>query len=442
MDCLPGAESQFTSPFSRTRGDVTGWLYVPALMASWLMAVDRVGRETGSYCYILVSTRNDENGETTNNLWYAIHSICCTQCILSSVNACTRWELMITAGRDIDEWLNFVFCNDGSGQERERLGMKMRMMWSIRVNVRNQQFHFPDWVGMTLYYSDYVPNWKSYLRNQEWFIDTHPNVPLIHSFSWWFAPSPLISPCPQLYTHLWTRCSVIPLNLPMPWLRVSTKYGIHRVMHTPHTASFQHQLSVAPSRSLTSQRTMVYTILFIPTMSNWPMNTVWASIGHASRSTVSRFAVVRLIAFRSITSRSITSKYSSILAQSWSQGESPNWLDSGLHVDLWVYTILASKYISKFNRSSSESVLRNTHIYCLRVNLQTRMIADCKFAQWWSPSESAISLNPGIQVHHQGATVAAWWYCGNGGGQTAREYIFVRPLKYIDIIPFQFHHVI
>jgi len=73
-------------------------------MASWLMAVDRVGRHTGSWCYIQGSTRNHGNEGKTNNLgWmlysvYAVLSVCCTRCMLYSVYAvlgvcCTRCML-------------------------------------------------------------------------------------------------------------------------------------------------------------------------------------------------------------------------------------------------------------------------------------------------------------------------------------------------------------
>jgi len=51
-------------------------------MASWLRAVDRVGRHTRSKSYIPGSTRNHEKDGKTNNLgWtlnsvYAVHGVC------------------------------------------------------------------------------------------------------------------------------------------------------------------------------------------------------------------------------------------------------------------------------------------------------------------------------------------------------------------------------
>jgi len=58
------------------------WLYLWALMASWLIAVDRVGRHAGSWSYIQGSTRNHENKGKTNNLGYAVLGVCSTQCML------------------------------------------------------------------------------------------------------------------------------------------------------------------------------------------------------------------------------------------------------------------------------------------------------------------------------------------------------------------------
>jgi len=47
---------------------------------------------------------------------------------------------------------------------------------------------------------------------------------------------------PQLYHHLRTWCSVIPLYLSMPWSRVNTKYSIHQVQHTPSTAYTEYYI--------------------------------------------------------------------------------------------------------------------------------------------------------------------------------------------------------
>jgi len=65
--------------------------------------------------------------------------------------------------------------------------------------------------------------------------------------------------------------------------------------------------------------------------------------------------------------------------------KSPIWLDHGLRVPLWVYSILASKCISKLAWSRS-------------------------------PSASPKTPNAALQVHLQGATGVVRWYRGNKGG--------------------------
>jgi len=97
-------------------------------MESWLMAVDRVGRHTGSLSYIQGSTRNHENdrktildGYCTRCMLYSVYAVlgvCCTRCMLYLVYAvlgvcCTQCQLMIMTWRDREGSLNFVFYNDG-----------------------------------------------------------------------------------------------------------------------------------------------------------------------------------------------------------------------------------------------------------------------------------------------------------------------------------------
>jgi len=92
MDGTPGAETLFISWLTRNRGNVTMWLYLWALMESWLMAVDCVGRYAESWSCIQGSTRNHENEEKPNNLgWmlysvYAVLGVCCTRCMLYSLS--------------------------------------------------------------------------------------------------------------------------------------------------------------------------------------------------------------------------------------------------------------------------------------------------------------------------------------------------------------------
>jgi len=122
------------------------------------------------------------------------------------------------------------------------------------------------------------------------------------------------------------------LYLSMPWSRVNTEYSIQWVLHTLHTASCQHRLSPAPSQSVISWQTMLYPILYIPTIMSEPMDTVSAPIAPPSRTTALTLTA---------------SKYCSNLAWSWPQSVSLNSLDHSLQVYHQTRLITASECISK-----------------------------------------------------------------------------------------------
>jgi hypothetical protein len=105
------------------------WHYLWALMETWLMAFDSLGRYPGTWSNIQGSTPNHENkGKTTNLAWmlylvyavlsvYAVLGVCCTWCMLYLVYAvlgvcCTQCQLMIMAWWDRQGSLNLVFRND------------------------------------------------------------------------------------------------------------------------------------------------------------------------------------------------------------------------------------------------------------------------------------------------------------------------------------------
>jgi len=122
---------------------VTRWIYVWALKESWLTAVNRVGRCTGSWRYIqglimrMKGRQTILGGCCTRCMLYAVYavlSVCCTWCMLYLVS------LMIMAWRDIDGWLNFVFSDNGwvvdekerdGGRSWERCG-GYKCIWAIR----------------------------------------------------------------------------------------------------------------------------------------------------------------------------------------------------------------------------------------------------------------------------------------------------------------------
>jgi len=87
-----GGETLFIGEFTHNRGNVTGDFTFEALMESWPVAVDHVGRHAGSWSYMQGSTRNHENEGKTNNLgWmpnavYAVLGVCCNRCMLYLVS--------------------------------------------------------------------------------------------------------------------------------------------------------------------------------------------------------------------------------------------------------------------------------------------------------------------------------------------------------------------
>jgi len=217
----------------------------------------------------------------------------------------------------------------------------------------------------------------------------------------------------------------MPLYLSMPCSRVNTRYSIQRVQRTPRTASSQDRLSATRSQSLSSQRTVLYSILYIPTITSEPMNRVSASIAHAFQSTDSRFTASRLTAFRSSTSRSTASKYSSNVDQSCPPtaslssldlglSASQTWLDHGLRVHLWVHSILASKCISTLAQSRPPSESLSSLDLGQQVHRWYSSIPATKyiFEDWWwvysdtgvmemeSVTVSIYSAEPGVDRHH------------------------------------------
>jgi len=155
----------------------------------------------------------------------------------------------------------------------------------------------------------------------------------------------------QLYNHLRTQSEVIRLYLSMPWSWVNSEYSIHWVQHTPcpsytkysidwvqhmpstaytehnihwvlhmlYTALSQDRLQLAPRQSSIYWQTMMYTVLYIPTIISSPMNSISASVAYPSQTTASR-----LIVF----------KYSSNLTSSWPPGAWSNLHDHTLEVNL------------------------------------------------------------------------------------------------------------
>jgi fructosamine-3-kinase len=46
---------------------------------------------------------------------------------------------------------------------KREMGMKMRTMWRIRADMRNQGYDLPNWVGKTMNRCNNTPDWDLYL---------------------------------------------------------------------------------------------------------------------------------------------------------------------------------------------------------------------------------------------------------------------------------------
>jgi len=93
MDGVPDAETQFISSLTCNRGKVAMWLDRWAAMESWVMAVDRVRTQAGSWSYIqsqLVIMKIKRR--------HTILGGCYTRCMLNSVYAvfgvCSTWGML------------------------------------------------------------------------------------------------------------------------------------------------------------------------------------------------------------------------------------------------------------------------------------------------------------------------------------------------------------
>jgi len=152
---------------------------------------------------------------------------------------------------------------------------------------------------------------------------------------------------------------------------VSTEYCIPWVLHSPRTTSSQDWLSAALSQSLSTQQTMLYSILYIPTITNELINRVSAPVAPPSRTTASRLSASKYSsefapswppsAYLETCAMS-ASKCMSKLARSWPTNVSPNSLDHGLQVHLQTHLIRASPCISKLAQSRPPSASWNSSI--------------------------------------------------------------------------------
>jgi len=112
--------------------------------------------------------------------------------------------------------------------------------------------------------------------------------------------------------------------------------------------------------------------------------------------------------------RLTASKYSSNLARSWPPSASPNSLNYGLQVHLWVHSISVSKCVSTFARSRRPSASLSSLDRSLQVHLQRCSITASKYISTERPrvygdtgvtevdrvTGSIYSADPRVDWHH------------------------------------------
>ena len=214
MDSMLGVVTLFISESTCNCGNVTRWLYLSALIESWLMMVDNVGSNARSWRYIQRSTHNHEKEGKTNNLGWMMYTVCAVLGVFS-----TWCQVMIMTWRDRDGWLNFVFCDDDRVEhDKERDGV----WWWEGCGVYEQLWEIR---GMTCLIGLGRPRIgviTCQIRTRTCRIGDGKLTCTQNSLKFQFhmmisaiPAHPSVS-CPQLYHHLRTQSSVIALYLAMP----------------------------------------------------------------------------------------------------------------------------------------------------------------------------------------------------------------------------------
>jgi len=174
----------------------------------------------------------------------AVLGVCCTQHMLELCVNSWLWHGG-TVSDDVTLWS--VMMVELWTRNRE-IGIDMRMMWRIRVDMRSPEYNVPDWVGMTAYRCNDTPNQESLLPYAGMYVQLDSEFSqvqvsdenfhhLLRSHS--FSLSPLPSPRnPKLSRHSRSLHAMIKSQ--------------HRLQDTLSTASSHHHLTLTPNKSLQS----------------------------------------------------------------------------------------------------------------------------------------------------------------------------------------------
>ena len=313
---------------------------------------------------------------------------------------------MIMAWRDTEGWLDIVFCNDGRVVDEKQSDVGRRWewyggykwIWEIWSTTSLIGFRRPR-IGDIL---RRIGTQTCRIRDGKLTGERNSRKSQFHMM---IAPIPshFSLSCPQLYHHLGTWSEVIPLYLSMTWSWVNAEYSVHQLLHLSMIVCLL--LARFSSRSGCTQPSTFPQLRIQP--------------------------IIRDSAPFAPLSWSTASKYCSHLDWSGPPRVSPNALNCGFQVHLWVHLISASKWISILTRSPPPSAyLRSLH-FGVPMYLQTRSIPAPKciseFTRCHSQCSSPIMLDDGLQVHLRRGMAGLQGYRDNGGGQRDGEYILGRP---------------
>jgi len=155
--------------------------------------------------------------------------------------------------------------------------------------------------------------------------------------------------------------------MPSSW--VNTEYNIHRIQHSPNTAStwdcllslHSHDFKLTPECSYSFRHTSLPVDRHQPVLHKSFKGKVTSSDSHCFELTKQWIKSQHLAHLPSTASRSPNSKYSSSLARSWpATSTSPNSVNHSLPVHLQTRSITASKCISEFTQSCSRIASPNS----------------------------------------------------------------------------------
>jgi hypothetical protein len=191
-----------------------------------------------------------------------------------------------------------------------------------------------------------------------------------------------------------------------------TEYGIYLVLHTPPTASFLDWLSPAPSQFLIFWHTMLYWILYIPTITSNAINRVWVPFAPHIQTALSSLSA---------------SKISANLARSWPPRTFPYSLNHCLQHNLETHSIItykcrqswapskylqtcliiASKYIDHLTRLGPPTASPFSYDYGLHLCIIMAFKCMSKLSWTLSPGACWRSGDHGLHVYPQNCSILA-----------------------------------